>query len=65
MESITIKGMSCQHCVTSVKNVLEKLSGISAVEVHLDKGLATFINDGVRRTSIVEAIHSVGFETEE
>jgi copper chaperone len=62
MESIKIKGMSCQHCVGSVKKALENISGLSQVSVNLDKSEATFTNENVSREKIREAISKIGFE---
>ncbi len=62
MDSIKIKGMSCGHCVGSVKNALEDISGLSRVSVDLDKGEATFTNKDVPRERIRAAINKIGFE---
>lgn len=62
MENIKIKGMSCQHCVGSVKKALEDISGLSQVSINLDKGEATFDNNGVSREEINTAITKIGFE---
>jgi copper chaperone len=62
MESIKIKGMSCQHCVGSVKKALEDISGLTQVTVNLDAGEATFKNDSVGREEIRAAISKIGFE---
>lgn len=32
---IQVEGMSCQHCVHSIKTALEELKGVSKVEVDL------------------------------
>ena len=62
MDSIKIKGMSCEHCVGSVKKALENVSGLSEVSVNLDKGEATFLSKNVPREQIRAAISKVGFE---
>ena len=62
METMKIKGMSCQHCVGSVKKALEDISGISQVSVDLDTDEATFVNDGISRDEIKKAISKIGFE---
>jgi len=64
MESLKIKGMSCQHCVGSVKKALEDISGLSRVTVNLDAGEASFENEGVDREEIRAAIAKIGFEPE-
>ena len=62
METLKIKGMSCQHCVGSVKKALEKVAGLSQVSVNLEAGEATFENKGTERRIIREAISRIGFE---
>ncbi|KJR98855.1 MAG: mercury transporter [Desulfobulbaceae bacterium BRH_c16a] len=62
METLKIKGMSCQHCVGSVKKALENVDGLSQVTVNLDAGEATFKNEGADRRKIREAISKIGFE---
>ncbi|MCC6915974.1 heavy metal-associated domain-containing protein [Nitrosomonas sp.] len=60
---IQIKGMSCQGCVSSVKNVLEKIPGVSHVEVSLDKGQAVVQHDASLRNEIFsQTIKGAGFE---
>ncbi len=65
MDSIKINGMSCAHCVGSVKKALEEVSGLSQVSVDLDKGEATFTNNNVPRERIRAAINKIGFVPEE
>lgn len=62
MESLTVKGMSCQHCVSSVTETLQKLEGLSNISVDLDAKTATFENIGVKREDIQDAIKKIGFE---
>jgi copper chaperone len=62
METLKIKGMSCQHCVGSVKKALESLPGISQVTVDLEAGQATFLNNSVDRQQLRAAITKIGFD---
>lgn len=55
--------MSCQHCVGSVKEALEKVDGVSAVEVNLEKGKASYAGD-VDLQQIKDTITGIGFEAE-
>jgi copper chaperone len=60
---IKVKGMSCQHCVASVTKALSEIEGITDVQVDLDKGEATFSEQGpVAEQSIKDAITKIGFE---
>lgn len=62
MERLKIKGMSCQHCVGSVKKALEAIAGITEVTVDLEANQATFNNDNVSQEEIRSAISKIGFE---
>ena len=64
MNTVKIKGMSCQHCVASTTKALEALPGISDVQVDLDKGEARFQGD-VDNQAIKDAITKIGFEVVE
>lgn len=63
MATIAIKGMRCQHCVGSTKQALEKIPGISDVNVDLEKGQATYQGD-IDIRIVKEAIAKIGFEAE-
>ena len=62
METIKISGMSCQHCVGSVKTALEGLGGLKQVTVNLEAGEASFENSGIEREKIRAAITQIGFD---
>lgn len=61
MTTITIKGMSCQHCVASTKKALEDIAGISNVSVNLENKQASYDGD-VERQIVNDAILKIGFE---
>jgi copper chaperone len=42
MKKITIKGMSCQHCVMAVTKALSAVEGIKNVQVDLKTGVASY-----------------------
>lgn len=63
MGVVKIKGMSCQHCVGSVKEAMEKIEGVENVSVNLESGEARFDGD-VDYVKIEAAISGIGFETE-
>lgn len=61
MTTVSIKGMSCPHCVASSKKALEQIPGISNVDINLEKGEACFDGD-VDQKLVKEAIEKIGFE---
>lgn len=43
--TFTVKGMTCQGCVNTVKNVIEKIDGVNKSDVNLETGEATVVYD--------------------
>jgi len=63
MKSITIKGMSCQHCVMAVTKSLTALDGVKDVNVDLKSGVATYEEvKAVDPKVVAAAIKKAGFE---
>jgi len=61
MTTITIKGMSCPHCVASTTKALEGIADISDVTVDLEKNQASYSGD-VDPQVVKDAITGIGFE---
>ncbi len=60
---LKVKGMSCQHCVTSVTKALGQLDGIKNVQVDLAKGEVRFDNTKeIASNQIEKAISDAGYE---
>ncbi|MCA1944155.1 MAG: cation transporter [Desulfovibrio sp.] len=63
METITVVGMSCMHCVKSVTEALSRLDGVQQVQVNLETGTASFENTkGLPAEQIKMAIRMIGFD---
>ena len=61
--TLKVKGMTCQHCVMSVKKSLGKLEGIQNVDVDLQKGEVRFDNTkGVDSDLIKKTIEEAGYQ---
>ncbi|OIQ50261.1 Heavy-metal-associated domain protein [Pseudodesulfovibrio hydrargyri] len=62
MTTVKVKGMSCQHCVKSVTETMEKL-GAKDVSVDLLTGDVKFEEPApIDKKAIKEAIDQIGFE---
>jgi copper chaperone len=61
---LNVNGMSCEHCVRSVKNALSALDGIGDVDVDLEKKIVTVEFDASRITIdiIKNVIDEEGYE---
>ena len=63
MKTLKIKGMSCQHCVKTVKKTLEEIEGISNVFVDLANGTASYEETRpVDGETIRQKIEKAGYE---
>lgn len=61
---LNVKGMSCNHCVMSVKGALKVLSGVENVDVNLDSGKVKveFEGDQSRQSEFKKAIEDQGYD---
>jgi copper chaperone len=63
MNTIKIKGMTCNHCVMAVTKALNEIEGVEDVHVDLEKGEATFEEAQPVDMSVVkEGIRKAGYE---
>ena len=59
-KTLKIEGMMCEGCVKSVKEALEKVPGITSVDVNLKKGTAVVQGD-VEDETLIKAVVDAGF----
>jgi copper chaperone len=60
--TVTVVGMTCEHCVRSVTEELSRLSGVLTVDVTLSSGLVTLTsNRKLTDTEIVGAVDEAGY----
>ena len=61
-KTISIEGMTCNHCVAHVKEALEGLEGVTSVKVKLDKKCASIESKSeVKDEAIKSAIEEAGY----
>lgn len=63
-ETLKIHGMTCMGCVNSVRNVLEKIPGVSSADVSLEQKQVTVHYDATATgvDQFRSAIEGAGFE---
>lgn len=59
---LTIGGMTCSHCVTSVREALESLPGVAVEHVRIGKASVTLAPDGASPAALIEAIRESGYQ---
>lgn len=64
MSSITIGGMSCQHCVAAVTRAMRAVPDAGEVNVDLAGGKATWTG-GAPASAMAAAVRDQGYEVKE
>ena len=59
--SLKIDGMSCQHCVASVKKAVDGVEGVSSSDITVGAAQVVFDEDKTSRDSIVDAVKNAGY----
>lgn len=63
VSTYTVTGMTCDHCVASVREEIGELSGVREVTVDLPTGLVTVTTDAqVDDADIRAAIEDAGYQ---
>ena len=58
----TVQGMTCEHCVLSVREEVSEVGGVSAVDVELPSGRLTVSGDRVDDSAVRAAVAEAGYE---
>lgn len=57
-----VRGMTCEHCVASVREEVGELAGVSAVEVDLESGRLAVSGEGFSDADVAAAVAEAGYE---
>jgi copper chaperone CopZ len=58
----TVHGMTCSHCVLSVREEVSEVPGVSAVDVDLASGRLTVTGNEVDEQAVRAAVADAGYE---
>lgn len=61
-KTIAIEGMHCQHCVAAVTEALKAVSGVTSVQVSLEKNNAVVEGTGLEDAALKAAVEDTGFD---
>ena len=61
MMQLAVAGMTCGHCVGTVKKALEGVSGVQSVRVSLPEGKA-WVEGSPNPQTLIEAIAEEGYQ---
>jgi copper chaperone CopZ len=57
----TVQGMTCSHCVLSVREEVSEVAGVEHVDVDLDSGRLTVAGDGFADADVHGAVAEAGY----
>ena len=60
-EELTIEGMSCDHCIMSVRKELSKVPGVIVQNVQIGKARLQFDEKAVNMQQLAAAIEDAGY----
>ncbi|MBZ6494927.1 heavy-metal-associated domain-containing protein [Natrinema longum] len=60
-QTITVEGMSCEHCEQTVGDALEDVAGVESVEVDREADRAIVEGD-VKTQTLVSAVDDAGYD---
>ncbi|MEU7913307.1 heavy-metal-associated domain-containing protein [Microbispora bryophytorum] len=60
VKTYTVQGMTCGHCVSSVKEEVGEIPGVTGVEVDLDSGRLDVSGD-VAGDAVRKAVEEAGY----
>ncbi len=58
----TVRGMTCSHCVMSVREEVSEVPGVTAVDVDLASGRLTVSGEGFGDDAVAAAVEEAGYE---
>jgi copper ion binding protein len=58
----TVRGMTCRHCVSSVREEVSEISGVERVDVDLESGRLTVAGAGFGDDDVRAAVEEAGYE---
>ena len=59
----TVTGMTCEHCVASVKEEVGEISGVTGVDVDLASGRLDVTSEGdLDRSTVEAAVTEAGYQ---
>jgi copper chaperone len=58
----TVAGMTCAHCVLSVREEVSEVAGVTGVDVDLASGRVTVTGEGFGDDAVRDAVAEVGYE---
>jgi copper chaperone len=62
LKTYTVAGMTCAHCVLSVREEVSEVARVENVDVDLEAGRLAVRGDPIEDEAIAEAVSEAGYE---
>ena len=62
LRTYSVAGMTCGHCVTSVREEVSEVAGVASIHVDLASGRLTVAGDGFSDEAVAAAVRDAGYE---
>jgi copper chaperone len=62
--TLSIQGMSCDHCVRAVEGALGSLSGVKVREVRVGEAVVEYDSSAVQPQDLVDAVEDQGYQAQ-
>jgi copper chaperone len=60
--TLTIEGMSCQHCVMRVKKAIDALHGVTKSDVAIGRAVVSVDESKVKKEEIIATVEKAGYK---
>lgn len=61
VHSYVVEGMTCSHCVTSVREEVSEVPGVEAIELSLRSGELKVTGEDVSHDAVRNAVEAAGY----
>lgn len=62
IKNYTVEGMTCAHCVASVKQEVGEVAGVAGVDVTLETGAVQVTGEGFTDEDVKAAVEEAGYK---
>lgn len=58
---LKIEGMTCHHCVMSVRKAVESVKGVNTADINIGSAKINYDDTKTDKNAIIEAIQRIGY----
>jgi copper chaperone len=60
--TLTIEGMTCQHCVMRVKKAIDAVQGVSKSDVAIGRAVVSYDDSKIKKEEIIASVEKAGYK---